>query len=168
MHPPHRALNPGVALAETVEALGHAVQRAQVAIDLATVDIATVMAGEGPDATLQIGGSSTSLLELGFTPTFYQAAEVEFEVRVDVQMSAERRAAHGDQTTETRQRRVGGWLFGTTHAETRTVDTRRASRYGIELAMSSVLHTRMITHPGPAALLELLDEAQARQPEEVR
>lgn len=169
MRAPPPPAPPTASLAATAEALARAAQAAQLDLDRASLEIAGFMAGEAPpgvDPRVRVGGLDATLFELGFTPTFHQAVEVDIEVRVDVQMTTEGTASQSTGSTRTRTHRVGGWLFGATRAVTRTVDARDTSRYGTHIAASSVLHTRLVPTPSPPPLLDLMDAERARRAKE--
>src|SRR3954451_14766816 len=67
-------------LPELVEKLGVAISQAQLAMDQNSVAIAQLLADS--EQGIDLGQGTRSLLELGFTPTFFQVTEAVIEARV--------------------------------------------------------------------------------------
>ena len=94
---------------EMLKSMGLAIAQAQFELDNTSLRLARMMAGEEydvPDPTtsdpartkkiqalVTFDGKSLSLMELGFTPTFYQFVDTIIEVKVSISMSREAQQA---------------------------------------------------------------------------
>lgn len=104
--------------------------------------------------TVKFAGEDLSLLELGFTPTFYQFVDTLIEVKISISITTE--------TTSERTRKVtsasafGGvlpWAAGGT-LRVSSVSARYASKYQYSAEGSSLLRTKLVPVPSPAVLEE--------------
>lgn len=88
-------MTPGEVLAdvpiqEMIQRLGVGIAEAQLRLDQTAVRVATLLSGARVEFTDAQGkATSKSLLELGFTPTFYHFTEAELEVKMTVSMKVE-------------------------------------------------------------------------------
>jgi len=114
-----------------------------------------------------------SMLELGFSPTFYQFVDTIIEVRIAVRMSSESQATTSISNRSQQNSvygRGGGLLsslFGSSRysassVTTSQVDASYANRYSYSAEGSSLLRTKLVPLPPPA----MLDERIRRQMEE--
>ena len=92
-----------VPFSEMVTSLGQAISQAQLQLDTTSMKIAQIMAGEAYDVPnadgstgtheerllVQFGGEELSMLELGFTPSFYHFVDTIIEVKISITMSNE-------------------------------------------------------------------------------
>ena len=91
-----------VPFAEMVTSLGLAISRAQFEMDRTSLQIAQIMSGQPfdvPDADgegtheetlrIQFGDQQLSMLELGFTPSFYHFVDTIIEVKVSIRIATE-------------------------------------------------------------------------------
>lgn len=103
-----------------------------------------------------------SMLELGFTPTFYQFVDTIIEVKIAIKITQENQYT---QTTSTkssgkaigiRDRNKRGWLKGGlgVSVSTTQVDATYSSRYSYTAEGSSLLRTKLVPVPPPAVLQE--------------
>ncbi len=83
-----------VNIGQMVASIGVAIAEAQQAIDMSSLRIAEMFTGEYTDeegkrrsSLISFDGENLSLLELGFTPTFYQFAETTIEIKVSMSMT---------------------------------------------------------------------------------
>ena len=83
-----------VNIGQMVASIGVAIAEAQQAIDMSSLRIAEMFTGEYVDdegkrrsSLISFDGEKLSLLELGFTPTFYQFAETTIEIKVSMSMT---------------------------------------------------------------------------------
>lgn len=164
-----------VALDQMMAKIVTAVPRAQLELDLVSIETAMHMSGrfeaasgEVIDSTLDIGGERLSLLELGFTPTFYQFAETTIEVKVSMTMTHE--SASSSLSSHTQARAKGNGLLGAIirgpriSASASTVSTASSAKYGFQGAASSMWRTRLVPLPAPPALMDRLNRLrQAEQ-----
>lgn len=155
---------------EMLKSMGLAIAQAQFELDNTSLRLARMMAGEGyevPDPTesdpkktktvqalVQFDGKSLSLMELGFTPTFYQFVDTIIEVKVSISMSQESQSAFS--TTTVAGETEGGFavFYAKTAARVSTVSASYASKYQYSAEGSSLLRTKLVPVPPPAILEE--------------
>lgn len=114
-----------------------------------------------------------SMLELGFTPVFYQFIETVIEVKIAIKITQEtsfsqttKRTGHAV-SIGSRHRR--GWLRGGLGAEVSTtqVDATYSSKYSYSAEGSSLLRTKLVPVPPPPVLEEriraLLEQNKTEQ-----
>jgi hypothetical protein len=95
-----------------------------------------------------------SMLELGFSPTFYQFVDTIIEVKIAIKITRSSEYAVTTRTN-TEARRWGWQLFkGGNTVQTTQVDASYSSKYGYTAEGSSLLRTKLIPIPPPAILEE--------------
>lgn len=118
-----------------------------------------------PDSTLIRVPTRISMLELGFTPTFYQFVDTIIEVKIAIKIT---RSSEFTRTTKDTRRnqsnfKVGGGIFGaifgtpsggTSQVTTSQVDATYSSKYGYSAEGSSLLRTKLVPLPPPPILEE--------------
>ena len=158
-----------------IRSMGLAIAEAQYELDIVSMKIARLMAGFTPEKEddeagtgfdgarsnlVQIGphkqNDSYSLLELGFTPTFYQFVDTLIEVKISITMSQE-------DTSKTSSTRVAasvsgklGFFSASAKMNVSTVSASYSSKYQYSAEGSSLLRTKLVTVPAPAILEERL------------
>jgi len=155
---------------EMVKSMGLTIAQAQFELDNTSLRLARMMAGEEydvPDPTdsdpgrmksvralVEFDGKKLSLMELGFTPTFYQFVDTIIEVKVSISMSRE--AQSGFSTTAVQTEVEGGHaiFYAKTAAKASTVSASYASKYQYSAEGSSLLRTKLVPVPPPAILEE--------------
>ncbi len=113
-----------------------------------------------------------SMMELGFTPTFYQFVDTIIEVKIAIKMTREREYTRGTTTASrdrssasSRSRRGGGLvsLFGgkrsssysgNSSVQTTQVDASYSAKYSYSAEGASLLRTKLVPVPPPAILEE--------------
>jgi hypothetical protein len=106
-----------------------------------------------------------SMLELGFSPTFYQFVDTIIEVKIAIKITRTSESTFTRRSTETetaRQARGGGLLgaiFGGKRSDSTTVTTNQvdasyASKYSYSAEGSSLLRTKLVPLPPPPILEE--------------
>lgn len=104
--------------------------------------------------TISFAGEELSLLELGFTPTFYQFVDTLIEVKISISITT--------QTESERTRKVTSasafgailpWAAGGA-LRVSSVSARYASKYQYSAEGSSLLRTKLVPVPSPAILEE--------------
>ena len=152
---------------QMVRNLGVGIAEAQFQLDLVSLKIARMMAGyEVPDddAPPSVGtddnerkylirfsdGVEYSLLELGFTPTFYQFVDTVIELKMSISMS---RTIETQQSSSRTSMAGGAFLFAAA-ATVSTVSASFASKYQYSAEGSSVMRTKLVPLPPPAILEE--------------
>ena len=120
--------------------------------------------------------SLVSMLELGFSPTFYQFVDTIIEVKIAIKMTET--ITEDESETETsrdsesegehrglRQLFSGGSSSRSSTVETTQVDASYSSKYSYSAEGSSLLRTKLVPVPPPAALeerVQMMIEAERR------
>jgi len=190
-------MTPGEALMEVpvgdfIQKLGVGIAEAQLRLDQTAVRVAAMLSDARVEFRDAQGKTSTkSLLELGFTPTFYHFSETELEVRMTISIKVEESfkfglsANVGNDAASIAQAgsnaAAGNAAAGgngnapapapapapASGGDRRAVAFGAAinveyhRKYGFEMSGSSMVRTKMIAVPAPAPFLEALRE-QAR------
>lgn len=136
-------------LPDIVERLGTAIANAQYAMDRNSLQIATMM-GDREEHGVSFGpdGQKRSLLELGFTPSFYQITEATVEARVAFSM------AQSSETSLSVGATVGGAFYFVMFAA--SVNASYTNKYSFEASGSSAITAKFIAVPPPSILSTLL------------
>jgi hypothetical protein len=130
-----------------------------------------------PGVRINFGGGEYSLLELGFTPTFYQFVDTIIEVKIAIKITRETQSTVARRNTVTANRAAsrGGGLFGLfgrgksneSTVTTSQVDASYSSKYGYSAEGASLLRTKLVPIPPPPVLEERIrrqmDEDAARR-----
>ena len=150
---------------EMVRNLGVGIAEAQFQLDLVSLRIARMMAGyevpvddeddppSGDERMYLVefnDGSKYSLLELGFTPTFYQFVDTVIELKMSISMT---RSTEFKQSS-TRVSAKGSVGFFSAKASVSAVSASFASKYQYSAEGSSVMRTKLVPIPPPAILEE--------------
>lgn len=119
-----------------------------------------------------------SMLELGFTPTFYQFIDTIIEVKIAIKITRSSEYSRSTKDTSSAQSKSAkaglGWFSVKTRSNstvtTSQVDATYASKYSYSAEGSSLLRTKLAPLPPPPILeerirnlMELEDEARQRQ-----
>ena len=165
---------------DMIRSMGVAVAEAQFALDEVGIRLAQMMSGRyeveeaDPDnpgetkivektALVKFDGQELSLLELGFTPTFYQFVDTVIEVKISISMSYERSFS---KTTKTKSLKAAGGIFlgfGGITARTSSVSASYASKFQYSAEGSSLLRTKLVNVPPPAVLEERIRKVLERE-----
>jgi len=152
---------------EMVKAMATGIAEAQLALDMTSLRIAKLMSGapDNPDATtdeekkknlVKFHGGEYSLLELGFTPTFYQFVDTIIEIKMSISMSEEQAQARSsfDMNTEAGFRAGLGFFSasGSASLKVSTVSASFASKYQYSAEGASLMRTKLVPVPPPAIL----------------
>lgn len=152
---------------EMVKAMATGIAEAQLALDLTSLRIAKLMSGaDEPDTKPEEKGRNLvafhngkySLLELGFTPTFYQFVDTIIEIKMSISMSEEQAQTRSsmDMNSEAGAR-VGLGFFGASASaslKVSTVSASFASKYQYSAEGASLMRTKLVPVPPPAILEE--------------
>lgn len=169
--------------ADMIRSMGLAVAEAQFALDEVGIRLAQMMSGkyeveeEDPDnpgetrtvektSLVRFDGQDLSLLELGFTPSFYQFVDTVIEVKISISMTQQ---IEQQRSRKTRSLKAAGGLFmgmGGITARTSTVSASFASKYQYSAEGSSLMRTKLVSIPAPAILEERIRTVVERQAEE--
>lgn len=156
-----------VPMGDMIRQMAFAIADAQVQLDEASLRVAEMMGGQrinrdangnasGPpiDTTVLFGGDRVSMLELGFTPTFYQFVDTLIEVKIAVKIALEVASSttiKGEMKTSRLTFGNGGFSYAVT---TTPVDATYSSKYSFTSEGSSLLRTKLSPVPPPAILEE--------------
>jgi hypothetical protein len=141
---------------EMIASMGTGVAEAQRKLDEISFEITKMMSGTEAKYRIRLSDSadarSYSLLDLGFTPTFYQFVDTVLEVKVAFSMSSETSSGGN-----------GGRKF---QAKSTPVDATYSNRFQYPVEGSSVMRTKLVTVPPPGLLegrvRELVEAEQRR------
>ncbi|MEX1364403.1 MAG: hypothetical protein AB1Z98_14855 [Nannocystaceae bacterium] len=98
--------------------------------------------------------SRVSMMELGFTPTFYQFVDTIIEVKIAIKITRESEYTQTTSATNSTKRRKGLLFKRNRTVQTSQVDATYSSRYGYTAEGSSLLRTKLVPVPPPAILEE--------------
>lgn len=131
-------------LAALIEQLGLSIANAQFALDRNAIAIARMLAD--PDHGLQLPGDSRvrSMLELGFTPSFYHLTEATIEARVAFSIG------------QSSQVSVGASAVGYVGFFAASVNASYSQKYSFEATASSAISAKFVSIPPPTVFQELL------------
>ena len=150
-----------VPFAEMVTSLGLAISRAQFEMDRTSLQIAQIMSGQPfdvPDADgegtheetlrIQFGDQQLSMLELGFTPSFYHFVDTIIEVKVSIRIATEtsfsRTTFHASFDSY--------FAIFAAGASVSSVSASFATKYNYSAEGSSLIRTKSQPIPPPAIL----------------
>jgi hypothetical protein len=155
---------------ELLKSMGLAIAHAQFELDSTSLRLARMMAGESyevPDPTptdpahtksvqalVKFDGKNLSLMELGFTPTFYQFVDTIIEIKVSISMSREAQSGFGTTTVATEVEGGHAIFYAKTAAKASSVSASYASKYQYSAEGSSLMRTKLVPVPPPAILEE--------------
>jgi hypothetical protein len=140
-----------------LESVGTGISKAQLAMDTASIDILRRLLDEKVELPGADGEpAQRSLLELGFTPTFYHISEVLFEAKVALSMSE-------SQEINVNSKLRAGTEFSLFSA---TVDAHYSNKYSFSAEGSSSIKAKFVALPPPQELREALQKAKPSQPAE--
>ncbi|MDA0165729.1 hypothetical protein OM076_36010 [Solirubrobacter ginsenosidimutans] len=129
-------------LPELVQKLGVAISQAQLAMDKNSVAIAQLLADS--EQGIDFGQGARSLLELGFTPTFFQITEAVIEARVAFSSS------------ETTEWGVAASIGVAVYFVAASVNAHYSSRYSFDASGSSSIRATFVAVPPPSIFNEVL------------
>jgi hypothetical protein len=160
-----------------IKSMGLAIAQSQVELDTVSIRLSQMMAGQEidvpnpaydprkPETTgnsptkkvetkIQFGDQKLSLLELGFTPTFYQFVDTIIEVKISISMRTSLEASGSTTTVDGNFDGVflGFYNSGSMHGT--TVSASYASKYQYSAEGSSLIRTKLVPVPPPAVLQE--------------
>lgn len=129
-------------LPELVQKLGVAISQAQLAMDQNSVAIARLLADS--EQGIDFGEGTRSLLELGFTPTFFQITEAVIDARVAFSSS------------ETTEWGVGASIGVNVWFVAASVNAHYSNRYSFDASGSSSIRATFVAVPPPSMFNEIL------------
>lgn len=154
---------------EMVQRLGVGIAQAQLQLDLVSLRIARIMAGydESADEDKEGDGNKSnsylvtfgdgqeySLMELGFTPTFYQFVDTVIELKMSISVRTETEF----KTSSSRNVASGGGFWtpfgGGGSVTTSSVSASYSAKYQYSAEGSSLMRTKLVPIPPPALFEE--------------
>ncbi len=137
-----------VPMGEMIASMGEGIAKAQYQLDSVSIKIAQMMGGGEDDNDLvSFGGQKYSLLELGFTPTFYQFIDTLIEVKISITMTRQQESS-------------GSWSYRTWGS---SVNASYSSKYNHSIEGASVLRTKLVPVPAPDILEEIIRDMAAQR-----
>jgi hypothetical protein len=140
-------------LPRLVESLGKAIAEAQLQLDKRSIEIAGLL--QKPIKIFP-GAPERSMLELGFTPTFYHFTEMTIKARVAFS------------SAESEEFSVGGSVGVQFGVFTASVNASYSNKYSFTAEGSSEISTRIVSLPPPTPLTQLISANLTRQESESR
>ncbi|HSF94898.1 MAG TPA: hypothetical protein VLA52_07710 [Thermohalobaculum sp.] len=157
---------------EMIRLLGVGIAEAQYELDLVSLKIARMMAGYAPDPEpeegqpppvvasppernmlVQLGdGNEYSLLELGFTPTFYQFVDTLIELKMSISVSRETNISRSSTQVRASVKGSVGFFSATAKMNVSSVSASYSSKYQYSAEGSSLIRTKLVPVPAPAIL----------------
>ena len=168
---------------QMVRNLGVGIAEAQLELDLVSLKIARMMAGyavgeegaedprPGSDDERKYlvefsDGKSYSLLELGFTPTFYQFVDTVIELKMSISMSTETSYTRKTSTTKVGAKGFALPFFASGSVTCSSVSASFSSKYQYSAEGSSLMRTKLVPVPPPALLEERIRQMIAPKAED--
>jgi hypothetical protein len=152
---------------EMVQRLGVGIAEAQLQIDMVSLRIARLMAGydeeddeakdgdgvKSPRYLIEFGdGNSYSLLELGFTPTFYQFVDTVIELKMSISMTRTTEVKRATSTTKASARGFAVPFAAGGSVSATSVSASYSAKYQYSAEGSSLMRTKLVPVPPPAVL----------------
>lgn len=125
-----------------VREMGVSIAEAQWRLDETSIRIAKMLGSD--DSAVEIAGKAYSLLELGFTPTFYQLTEATVEAKVSFSTSTSTGFDVGASV-------AGGCAFFAA-----SVSASYSQKYSYSASGSSSITAKFVSIPPPAVLTRML------------
>lgn len=159
-----------VPIGDMIKSLGLSIATAQYELDLTSLRIAQMMTGHYEDpqekdeskrkktALIDFDGEKLSLLELGFTPTFYQFTETTIEIKMTISMTMSAEQAEANRSMSMDASAEAG--FSGMKAKSgmqmniSTMSANFSSKYSISAEGTSMVRTKLMPVPPPALLEE--------------
>lgn len=139
-------------LAALIEKLGLAIANAQFALDSNAIAIARMLADAESGIQLPGDDRPRSMLELGFTPSFYHLTEATIEARVAFSIG---------QSSEFSVGASAGVNVGFFAA---SVNASYSQKYSFEATASSAITAKFVSIPPPTVFQELLRASVGKLP----
>lgn len=177
-----------VPMGEMIREMAFAIAEAQLALDESGIQVAELMSGtvyetddngaitgDVRDTRVYFGKDDDgnpeklSMMELGFTPTFYQFVDTLIEVKIAIKITREISSERKTQGVITRRttKKKSNWFSSSSRSTVTTtpVDATYSSKYTYSAEGSSLLRTKLAPIPIPSALEERIRNEMERQAE---
>lgn len=154
---------------EMVQRLGVGIANAQLQLDLVSLRIARLMAGYDEEAEVKKEGEGVksknylvklgdgqeySLMELGFTPTFYQFVDTVIELKMSISVSSETEIKREAKSSVTAGGAVWTPFGGGGAVRSSSVSASFSAKYQYSAEGSSLMRTKLVPIPPPALFEE--------------
>lgn len=146
-----------VRIDQLVQSMALGIAKAQYELDQTGLQLALLMSGTKEEERISLAGDANrySLLELGFTPTFYQFVETTIELKIAISMSTSSESQTSTKSESSRSSAQG--IFSrSTQTSCSTVNATYANKYAYSAEGSSLMRTRLVPVPAPTMLTERL------------
>jgi hypothetical protein len=178
-----------VNFSQLVGGMGQGIADAQLRLDMVSMQLAQMMSGQDykllkldenggfvfkddkpvtidmPAVRIDFGGEELSLLELGFTPTFYQFVDTIIEVKVSINISRSVAAARSSVDVDSGLSLGGNLVTGfSAGLKVATVSASFAAKYQYSAEGSSLLRTKLVPVPPPTILQERIRRLASTKP----
>lgn len=165
---------------EMVQRLGVGIAQAQLQLDLVSLRIARLMAGYDEAADdkqpgdgnksnkylVKFGdGQEYSLMELGFTPTFYQFVDTVIELKMSISMRTDVETKLDTSSSVTRGGAFWTPFGGGGSVSSSSVSASYAAKYQYSAEGSSLMRTKLVPIPAPALFEERVRDLLAKRRE---
>lgn len=167
-----------VKLSNIIRDIGLGIARAQLELDQTSMKIAQMMSGAKYETgkidkngdpiiakpnLIHFDGKKYSMIELGFTPTFYQFVDTIIEVKMSI--STTESESESESSTKLNAGIGGGWLgiMGGAGITATTVSASFASKYQYSAEGSSLVRTKLVPVPPPPILEERIRKMVDRE-----
>lgn len=154
---------------EMVQRLGVGIAQAQLQLDLVSLRIARLMAGydeeadedkdgEGTKSTTYMvkfgDGQEYSLMELGFSPTFYQFVDTVIELKMSISFKSDTEIKHSSSSSVSKGGAFWTPFGGGGSVSSSSVSASFAAKYQYSAEGSSLMRTKLVPVPPPALFEE--------------
>ncbi len=146
---------------DLIESVAMGIANAQYRLDLNGIRIAQLMSGLDKSKRVSLGTKTYSLLELGFTPTFYQFVDTVIEVKVSISVTQSQQSS--TQSSDNTTTEVASRKKMTTNVS--SVTASYSSKYQYSGEASSLVRTKIVPVPAPALLGERIRDLIAAEEE---
>lgn len=163
---------------QMLTAIGKGIGNAQYAMDMGAMKVAQLMAGfEVDGVTIGDAGrfrfgaapgaptraAEVTLLELGFTPTFYAFTEAKLDLKVSMNLRQSLARSRSTVDAAAHILQASSPSTAAVAASVSMVDVRMTNQYSFEADAASSVSTRLVSRPPPASLAEALRAAALRR-----
>lgn len=169
-----------VELSKIIRDMGIGIAQAQFELDRSSMRLAQMMSGasyeeevEGPDGQITLetrdpvlvkfDGKNYSMLQLGFTPTFYQFVDTILEIKMSISMSKESSSKFGRSSVSASAKGSVGFFSAKGSMKATAVSASFASKYQYSAEGSSSIRTKLVPVPPPAILEERIRRIMDRE-----
>lgn len=166
---------------EMIKGMGTAIGEAQFELDMLSTRLAQMMSGadyevEEYDASAQkmkmvtrdglkvaFDGEELSLLELGFTPNFYQFVDTIIEVKMSISMSRENSSSQSRTDVKAKGSVSMGFFSASASMNVSTVSSSYSSKYQYSAEGASLMRTKLVPVPPPSILQKRINKILERE-----